>query len=41
MTVGATVTVRQEGGVVTLTNAEGGTVQLKDDYAHAIRVAVR
>lgn len=41
MTVGATVTVRQEGGVVTLTNAEGETVQLKDDYAHAIRVAVR
>ena len=41
MNVGATVKVRQEGGVVTLTNAEGGTVQLKDDYAHAIRVAVR
>lgn len=41
MNVGATVTVRQEGGVVTLTNAEGETVQLKDDYAHAIRVAVR
>lgn len=41
MNVGATVTVRQQGGVVTLTNAEGATVQLEDDYAHAIRVAVR
>ena len=41
MNVGADVTVRQEGGVVTLTNAEGGQVQLADDYAHAIRVALR
>src|SRR5699024_2861370 len=41
MNVGTDVTVRQEGGVVTLTNAEGGTVQLADDYAHAIRVALR
>jgi len=41
MNVGATVTVRQQGGVVTLTNTAGATVQLEDDYAHAIRVAVR
>ena len=41
MNVGADVTVRQEGGVVTLTNTDGGTVQLADDYAHAIRVALR
>lgn len=39
MNVGAKVTVRQEGGVVTLTG-EGGTVQLADDYAHAIRLAL-
>lgn len=41
MTVGSDVTVCQDGGVVTITNDKGAKVQLADDYAHAIRVALR
>ncbi len=39
MVIGSRVTVVNNGGVITLTNPEGQTVELADDLAHAIRIA--
>ena len=38
--VGAEVVLTHHSGSVVITNPEGGSVELRDDYAHAVRVSV-